>query len=314
MGLAESSVSTRTVPRFTSAVTRGLRESAVIALGIVALVLFVALATYSPEDPGFSFTGTAAAIHNRIGVVGAWLADVLFFLFGRAAYLFAAVLAAAAVGMERRMKARGLAPWAHALGRPAPRHGGARAAPGAQGDVRDGEQEIRIPPVAAHRPAAPGVREERARRARAPGAAVRSPEGERAAAAQAPRRSAAARAAVFPRGTGSAVAPGGDEAQGFRHRRGGGGRAAGPGGHALRAASGAGGEGEPDHGARQGPGARAVGAVGARGGGHSGQERDGTRDRERKARDRDARGNRPLEGLRRAALAAHARARQGHQR
>src|SRR5438105_3292442 len=104
MGLAESSVSTRTVPRFTSAVARGLRESAVIALGIVALVLFVALATYSPDDPGFSFTGAAAAIHNRIGVVGAWLADVLFFLFGRPAYLLPAVLAAAAFGMQRRMK------------------------------------------------------------------------------------------------------------------------------------------------------------------------------------------------------------------
>ena len=115
MGLAESSVSTRTVPRFTSAVARGLRESAIIALGIVALVLFVALATYSPDDPGFSFTGTAAAIHNRIGVVGAWLADVLFFLFGRPAYLFPAVLAAAAFGMQRRMKTPAPASRANAL-------------------------------------------------------------------------------------------------------------------------------------------------------------------------------------------------------
>ena len=115
MGLAESSVSTRTVPRFTSAVARGLRESAVIALGIVALVLFVALATYSPDDPGFSFTGTAAAIHNRIGVVGAWLADVLFFLFGRPAYLLPAVLAAAAFGMQRRMKTPARASRANAL-------------------------------------------------------------------------------------------------------------------------------------------------------------------------------------------------------
>src|SRR5437773_1097322 len=108
MGLAESSVSTRTVPRFTSAVARGLRESAIIALGIVALVLFVALATYSPDDPGFSFTGTAAAIHNRIGVIGAWLADVLFFLFGRPAFLFPLVLAAACWGLQRRMKTQGV--------------------------------------------------------------------------------------------------------------------------------------------------------------------------------------------------------------
>src|SRR2546430_9497016 len=118
MGLAESSVSTRTVPRFTSTVARGLRESAVIALGIVALVLFVALATYSPDDPGFSFTGAAAAIHNRIGVVGAWLADVLFFLFGRPAYLLPAVLAAPAFRMQRRLTTPARAPPAPRPARP----------------------------------------------------------------------------------------------------------------------------------------------------------------------------------------------------
>lgn len=115
MELAESPASTRAAPRFTSAVSRGLRESAVIALGIVALVLFVALATYSPDDPGFSFTGSAAAVHNRIGVIGAWLADVLFFLFGRPAFLFPAVLALACWGLQRRVKSPGSASRANAL-------------------------------------------------------------------------------------------------------------------------------------------------------------------------------------------------------
>jgi S-DNA-T family DNA segregation ATPase FtsK/SpoIIIE len=107
MGLAETSASARAASRFTSAVTRGLRESAIIALGIVALVLFMALLTYSPDDPGFSFTGNSAPVHNRIGVIGAWLADVLFFLFGRPAFLFPLVLAAACWGLQRRMKAEG---------------------------------------------------------------------------------------------------------------------------------------------------------------------------------------------------------------
>ena len=115
MALAESSASARAVPRFTSAVTRGLRESAIIALGIVALVLLVALVTYSPDDPGFSFTGSAVAIHNRIGVVGAWLADVLFFLFGRPAFLLPAVLAVTCFGLQRRMKAPAPASRANAL-------------------------------------------------------------------------------------------------------------------------------------------------------------------------------------------------------
>src|SRR6202165_574474 len=107
MGLAETSASARAASRFTSAVTRGLRESAIIALGIVAQVLFMALRAYSPDDPGFSFTGNSAPVHNRIGVVGAWLADVLFFLFGRPAFLFPLVLGAACWGLQRRMKAEG---------------------------------------------------------------------------------------------------------------------------------------------------------------------------------------------------------------
>jgi S-DNA-T family DNA segregation ATPase FtsK/SpoIIIE len=73
-------------------VARGLRESAVISLAVVALVLFAALATYSPRDPGFSFTGDAGPIDNAIGPVGAWIADVLFFLFGRPAFLFPVLL------------------------------------------------------------------------------------------------------------------------------------------------------------------------------------------------------------------------------
>jgi S-DNA-T family DNA segregation ATPase FtsK/SpoIIIE len=73
-------------------VTRGLRESAVIALAVLALVLFAALATYSPDDPGFSFTGDSSTIHNGIGPVGAWIADMLFFLFGWPAFLLPVLL------------------------------------------------------------------------------------------------------------------------------------------------------------------------------------------------------------------------------
>ena len=113
--LAESSAQARSASRFTSAVSRGLRESAIIAIAIVALVLFMALASYSPEDPGFSFTGTSGAVHNRIGVIGAWVADVLFFLFGRPAFLFPLVLAAACWGLQRRLRTEGGASRANTL-------------------------------------------------------------------------------------------------------------------------------------------------------------------------------------------------------
>src|SRR5579862_3197152 len=62
----------------------------------------MALASYSPDDPGFSFTGNAAPVHNRIGIIGAWLADVLFFLFGRPAFLFPVLLAAWSWALLRR--------------------------------------------------------------------------------------------------------------------------------------------------------------------------------------------------------------------
>jgi DNA segregation ATPase FtsK/SpoIIIE, S-DNA-T family len=86
-------------------VSRGLHESAVIAIAIVALVLFMALVSYNRDDPGFSFTGgAAAAVHNRIGVVGAWLSDLLFFLFGRPAFLFPLVLVTSCWALQRRIK------------------------------------------------------------------------------------------------------------------------------------------------------------------------------------------------------------------
>jgi S-DNA-T family DNA segregation ATPase FtsK/SpoIIIE len=81
---------------------RGLRESAVIGLGVLALVLLVALATYNRDDPGFSSAVDSTVVHNRIGPIGAWLADVLFFLFGRPAFLFPIMLGASSWLLLRR--------------------------------------------------------------------------------------------------------------------------------------------------------------------------------------------------------------------
>ncbi len=92
--------SNRPPARFSAAVARGLRESAVIVVAAVAVVLLAALVTYHPSDPGFSFTGSGA-VQNRIGPFGAWLADVLFFLFGRPAFLFPLMLGSAAVAIHR---------------------------------------------------------------------------------------------------------------------------------------------------------------------------------------------------------------------
>jgi S-DNA-T family DNA segregation ATPase FtsK/SpoIIIE len=93
--MAESTAQSRISLRFSAAVTRGLRESSAIVLAGLALVLAVALLSFDAHDPGFSFTGEGGPVHNRIGPVGAWFADALYFLFGRPAYLLPAILAVA---------------------------------------------------------------------------------------------------------------------------------------------------------------------------------------------------------------------------
>ncbi len=70
------------------AVVRGLREGAFWVLAAVALVLALALASFDPSDRSFSYTGEPGRVGNLIGPLGAWVADVLFMLFGWPAFLF----------------------------------------------------------------------------------------------------------------------------------------------------------------------------------------------------------------------------------
>lgn len=69
-------------------VRRIMREGSLIGYGVIGLSVLFALLTYSPEDPGFTTTGRGTEISNAVGVWGAWLADVLFHLFGYLAFLF----------------------------------------------------------------------------------------------------------------------------------------------------------------------------------------------------------------------------------
>ena len=55
--------------------------------------LLAALMTYDMSDPGWNYTGARPLAHNAAGVAGAWLADVLFSLFGYLAYLFVVIIA-----------------------------------------------------------------------------------------------------------------------------------------------------------------------------------------------------------------------------
>jgi DNA segregation ATPase FtsK/SpoIIIE, S-DNA-T family len=65
-----------------------LRESLLIAHGVAALFLLIALASFDPADPAWSHTATLRLPQNAAGIAGAYLADVLLYLCGALAFLF----------------------------------------------------------------------------------------------------------------------------------------------------------------------------------------------------------------------------------
>lgn len=64
------------------------REIKLIVLIFLAGYLLIALVSYSPEDPGPTHSRSVGEIANLGGYVGAWIADFMFNLLGRSAYLF----------------------------------------------------------------------------------------------------------------------------------------------------------------------------------------------------------------------------------
>jgi len=81
---------------------RALREAAFWLLAALALVLMIALTSYDAYDRSFSYTGEPGQVGNLIGPLGAWVAGMLFLLFGWPAFLFPLAIAFSAwVGLKR---------------------------------------------------------------------------------------------------------------------------------------------------------------------------------------------------------------------
>lgn len=78
-----------------------MREGVLIGAFLLGVFLFVALISYSPEDPGFTTTGAVGQVQNAVGHMGAWFADVLLHMFGYFAYLFPLALAYKVVTLFR---------------------------------------------------------------------------------------------------------------------------------------------------------------------------------------------------------------------
>jgi S-DNA-T family DNA segregation ATPase FtsK/SpoIIIE len=78
-----------------SRLARLLFEARWILLGTATLYLIFIFLTYSKSDPGWSHASTAAGLQNWGGRVGAWLADLLLYIFGLSAWWWCIAMLAA---------------------------------------------------------------------------------------------------------------------------------------------------------------------------------------------------------------------------
>ncbi len=81
-----------------------LRESWWLAFLAGALYLSLILYTYSRGDPGWSHSAAAVQMRNAGGLVGAYLSDLLLFLFGMSAYWWVVLCAALVLWAFRRIE------------------------------------------------------------------------------------------------------------------------------------------------------------------------------------------------------------------
>ena len=69
-----------------------LREARWILFAALAAWLTLVLLTWSPADPGWSHSVASDELHNKGGMLGAYLADILLYLFGFSAWWWVILL------------------------------------------------------------------------------------------------------------------------------------------------------------------------------------------------------------------------------
>ncbi|MCL1095961.1 DNA translocase FtsK [Shewanella kaireitica] len=70
-----------------------LLEGSLIICCMIATYILIALSSFNASDPGWSQSNFDGDIQNLTGAVGAWLADVLFYIFGYTAYIIPIIIA-----------------------------------------------------------------------------------------------------------------------------------------------------------------------------------------------------------------------------
>jgi S-DNA-T family DNA segregation ATPase FtsK/SpoIIIE len=66
-------------------------QAALLAGGVLWLLVLIALLSHDASDPAFSTSGSTAGYANKAGAAGAWVADLSFFLFGYSSWWLLAV-------------------------------------------------------------------------------------------------------------------------------------------------------------------------------------------------------------------------------
>jgi len=90
--VARESKSIKAELKAADAMRRRLREAAFLLLLPLVVYLFACLASYNPQDPGWSHASQSGLTRNIGGAVGAWAADLSFYLIGYLAYAFPLLL------------------------------------------------------------------------------------------------------------------------------------------------------------------------------------------------------------------------------
>jgi S-DNA-T family DNA segregation ATPase FtsK/SpoIIIE len=81
---------------------RLVREARWILFALLAAFLLLILASYSKSDPGFSHAIASGQLVNKGGRLGAWLSDLMLYVFGISAYWWVALLVTrVAIGYRR---------------------------------------------------------------------------------------------------------------------------------------------------------------------------------------------------------------------
>ena len=72
---------------FAQHIHQRLREAGMLLSFALGIYMLVALVSYDAQDASWSHSGTSSEILNFGGVAGAWISDLMLYLFGFLAFL-----------------------------------------------------------------------------------------------------------------------------------------------------------------------------------------------------------------------------------